>query len=132
MSESLLQFVRQSVCLSVRSSVRPSRRRARCLLFARLSSSAACLHTAGTLAPEPVPPLSLLHRTEEHTGAPGLLSHLCKLPAHDPSHLRSSALLFPSVGLTSSRLLSASLGSFPRGLQSLPPGFTAAVSDFSL
>ena len=43
------------------SSVRLSRRRARYLLFARLSSSAACLRTAGTLAPEPVPPLSFLH-----------------------------------------------------------------------
>ena len=52
-----------SVCSSVRQSVRqfvrPSRRRARCLLFAHLLSSAACLCTTGTLAPEPVPPLSL-------------------------------------------------------------------------
>ena len=56
---SFSMFVSPSVSPSVRPSVRLSRRRARCLLFARLSSSAACLRTAGTLAPEPVPPLSL-------------------------------------------------------------------------
>ena len=53
--------VRVLVCWSVSLPVRPSRRRARCLLFACLSSSAACLRTVGALAPESVPPLSLLH-----------------------------------------------------------------------
>ena len=57
----ILRYNDVRVLVSVRPSVRQSHRRVRYLSLVCLSSSAACLRIAGTLAPEPVSPLSLSH-----------------------------------------------------------------------
>ena len=97
MSESQFQSVRSFVRLSANQ----SHRRASGLSLVHLSSSAACQCTAGTLAPEPVPPLSLLHLTilpalqrssKFRSGSPAGCSRTLLLPSNGHREIDAGVL----------------------------------------